>query len=126
MTEEDQKKYGNFQTGQILDQLRGIVDEAIAKRDVKMAKDALDQVQALDYQLALVEYFVAWIMGWNKRFDTLAWKDRNRARQLINSAIGIINDSPTEAKLRPYVEQLIDLLPSSEVPVDAKNRLKRG
>lgn len=126
MTEEDQKKYGNFQTGQILDQLRGIVDEAIAKRDVKMAKDALDQVQALDYQLALVEYFAAWIMGWNKRFDTLAWKDRNRARQLINSAIGIINDSPTEAKLRPYVEQLIDLLPSSEVPVDAKNRLKRG
>ena len=126
MTEEDQKKYGNFQTGQILDQLRAIVDEAIAKRDVKMAKDALDQVQALDYQLALVEYFVAWIMGWNKRFDILAWKDRNRARQLINSAIGIINDSPTEAKLRPYVEQLIDLLPSSEVPDDAKNRLKRG
>jgi len=126
MTEEDQKKYGTFQTGQILDQLRGVVDEAIAKRDVKMAKDALDQVRALDYKLALVEYFVAWIMGWNKRFDTISWNDRNRARQLINSAIGIINDAPSEEKLRPYVEQLIDLIPSSEVPTDAKNRLKRG
>ena len=125
MTEEDQKKYGSFQTGQILDQLRGIVDEAIAKRDVKMAKEALDQVQALDYKLALVEYFVAWIMGWNKRFDTISWKDRTRARQLLNNAIGIINDSPTADKLEPYVDQLIDLLPPTDVPKDAQGRLKK-
>jgi len=126
MTEEDQKKYGSFQTGQVLDQLRGIVDEAIAKRDVKLAKDALDQVQALDYKLALVEYFVAWIGSWNKRFDTIAWKDRTRARQLINSAIGIINDSPTADKLEPYIDQLVALLPPTDVPKGAEGRLKRG
>lgn len=126
MTEEDQKKYGNFQTGQVLDQLRSMVDEAIAKRDVKMAKEVLDQVHALDYKLALVEYFVAWILGWNKRFDTLAWKDRNRARQLINQAIAIINDSPTADKLEPYVDQLVDLLPPSAVPAGASGRLTRG
>lgn len=125
MTEEDQKKYGSFQTGQILDQLRSMIDEAIAKRDAKMAKDALDQVQALDYKLALVEYFVAWIMGWNKRFDTIAWKDRTRAKQLINSAIGIINDSPTAEKLEPYIDQLVSLLPPTEVPKDAQGRLKK-
>lgn len=125
MTEEDQKKYGSFQTGQILDQLRGIVDEAIAKRDVKMAKDALDQVQSLDYKLALVEYFIAWIGGWHKRFDTIAWKDRTRARQLLNSAIGIINDSPTADKLEPYIDQLVALLPPREVPKDAQGRLKK-
>ncbi len=126
MTEEDQKKYGSFQTGQVLDQLRGIVDEAIAKRDVKLAKDALDQVQALDYKLALVEYFVAWIGSWNKRFDSIVWKDRARARQLINSAIGIINDSPTTENLKPYIEQLVALLPPNDVPESAKNRLKKG
>lgn len=126
MTEEDQKKYGSFQTGQVLDQLRGIVDEAIAKRDTQMAKEALEQVQALDYKLALVEYFVAWIMGWNQRFDTMAWKDKTRARQLINSAIGIINDSPTADKLEPYVHQLVSLLPPSQVPKDAAGRLKKG
>ena len=126
MTEEDQKKYGNFQTGQILDQLRVLVDEAIAKKDAKMAKDVLDQVSALDYRLALVEYFIAWILGWNKRFDTLDWKDKTRARQLINQAIAIINDSPTADKLEPFVDQLSDLLPMSAVPEGAKNRLKRG
>ena len=126
MTEEDQRKYGGFQTGQTLDKLRSIVDEAIAKRDVKMAKDALEQVRALDYRLALVEYYVAWITGWNKRFDSTQWKDRNRARQLINNAIAIINDSPTADELEPYIQQLVALLPPSAVPEGAKNRLKRG
>lgn len=126
MTEEDQKKYGNFQTGQTLDQLRPIVDEAIAKRDVKMAKDVLEQVRDLDYELALVEYFVAWILGWNKRFDTLAWKDKTRARQLINQAIAIINDSPTADKLRPFIKQLVDLLPDADVPAGASGRLTKG
>lgn len=126
MTEEDQRKYGGFQTGQTLDKLRSIVDEAIAKRDVKMAKDALEQVRALDYRLALVEYYVAWITGWNKRFDSTQWKDRNRARQLINNAIAIINDSPTADELDPYIQQLVALLPPSAVPEGAKNRLKRG
>lgn len=126
MTEEDQKKYGNFQTGQTLDQLRPIVDEAIAKRDVKMAKDVLEQVRDLDYELALVEYFVAWILGWNKRFETLAWKDKTRARQLINQAIAIINDSPTADKLRPFIKQLVDLLPDADVPAGASGRLTKG
>lgn len=126
MTEEDQKKYGNFQTGQILDQLRPIVDEAIAKRDSKMAKDVLEQVKALDYKLALVEYYVAWIMGWNKRFDSIRWKDKVRARQLINQSIAIINDSPTADKLEPYIDQLFDLLPPSDVPAGASGRLTRG
>ncbi len=126
MTEEDQKKYGNFQTGQVLDQLRTMVDEAIAKKDLKMAKDVLDQVHSLDVKLALVEYFVAWILGWHKRFETLAWKDKSRARQLVNQAIAIINDSPTAEKLGPYVDQLVDLLPASAVPEGAKDRLTRG
>lgn len=125
MTEEDQKKYGTFQTGQILDQLRPMVDEAIAKKDLKMAKDLLDQVRALDYKLALVEYFVAWVLGWNKRFESIQWKDKVRARQLLNTAISIINDSPTADKLEPYVDQLFDLLPPSDVPENAKNRLTR-
>ena len=91
-----------------------------------MAKDVLDQVHSLDVKLALVEYFVAWILGWHKRFETLAWKDKSRARQLVNQAIAIINDSPTAEKLGPYVDQLVDLLPASAVPEGAKDRLTRG
>ncbi len=126
MTEGDQKKYGNFQTGQRLEQLRVKVDEAIAKKDAKIAKEVLKQVRALDYKLALVEYFIVWILDWDKRFDTLNWKDKTRARQLMNQAIAIINDAPTAEKLDSYINQLVGLLPSSDIPKDASGRLTRG
>ena len=41
------------------------------------------------------------------------------------NAIGIINDSPTADKLDPYVDQLIALLPATDVPKDAQGRLKK-
>ena len=126
MTEEDQKKYGGFKTGQVLEQLRTMVDDAIAKKDTKMAKDVLEQVRALDYKLAMIEYYEAWILKWNKHFDLIAWRDKTRARQLLNQAIAILNDSPTTEKLHPYVHQLFGLLPPSEVPVGADGRLTKG
>lgn len=126
MTEEDQHKYGTFETGRILNQLRNIVDEAIAKKDAKMAKDVMKQVRALDYKLALIEYYVAWVQDWNRRFDVLAWKDKTRARQLINKALEIINDAPTVDKLDPYIDQLIDLLPVTDVPKGAQGRLTKS
>ena len=125
MTEEDQRKYGTFETGQILEQLRKIVDEAIANKDAKMARDVMKQVRSFDYKLALIEYYVAWVHDWNRNFDRLAWKDKNRARQLINKALVIINDAPTVDKLDPYIDQLIDLLPASAVPASAQGRLTR-
>lgn len=125
MTEEDQKKYGNYQTGLSLEQLRANVDDVLVRKEVKMAKEVLKQVRSLDYKLALVEYYVVWIHGWNKNFDTLAWKDKTRARHLINQSILIINDSPTADKLEPFVNQLVDLLPSSAVPVEVSGRLTK-
>ena len=125
MTEEDQRKYGTFETGRILDQLRRLVDEAIAKKDAKIARDVMKQVRSLDYKLALIEYYVAWVQDWNRNFDRLAWKDKNRARQLINKALPIINDAPTVDKLDPYIDQLIVLLPASAVPAGAQGRLTR-
>lgn len=123
MTEEDQKKYGNFQTSQTLDQLRNNINDVLARKDVKMAKELLQQVRNFDFKLASIEYYVAWIHGWNKNFDILVWKDKIRARQLINQAISIINDTPTADKLHPYVDQLWDLLPPSAVPEGARGRL---
>jgi len=123
-TEQDQKKYGNFQTGQILEQLRSMVNEAISKRDSKMAREVLEQLRAFDYKLAEVEYYVVWILGWHKRFEATPWKDKGRARQLVNQGLQIINDNPTAEKLDPIVDQLIDLLPPSARP-DSGGRVKK-
>lgn len=126
MTERHNKKYGDTQTTKELEQLRVIVNEAIAKKDVKMAKADLDQVYGLDFRLAGHEYFIVWIIGWQRNFNTHSWKDRNRAQQLINQAIPIIQNNPTAEKLQPYVQQLISLLPENEIPEGAGGRVKRG
>lgn len=123
-TEADQQKYGTPQTAQELEQLRAAVDQCIAKRDTKMAKEVMSQVHQLDYRLAMVEYFIVWVSGWSQRFDTTPWKDKVRARQLLNQAIGIINGTPTADALYPIIVQLFKLLPDTAIPKDAKGRLK--
>ena len=64
-------------------------------------------------------------MAWNERFNSFAWKDSKRARQLINQAISIINSAPSVESLRPYVTQIIDLLPPTDIPYGAEGRLTK-
>ena len=117
--EKDQEKYGDSNTSQIVNQLRSSVDQAIRSKDVKLAKDVLDQVRSLDFRLALIEYLVSWFVNWSRNFDTLDWYDRNRARQLVNQGVSIINNSPTTEQLLPIVQQIFNLLPQSQLPEGA-------
>ena len=127
MTEEDNQKYGTPDTTQRLEELRPRVDAAIVKLQqkatdsVKQAKELISEIRDLDYDLALVDYFKAWVFGWNRDFEAIAWKNKNRARQLVNQAVGIINGTPTKDALFPIVKQLISLLPETYVPQNASN-----
>ena len=117
--EKDQKKYGNVESGKAVEQLKNVVDQAIHTKNVKIGKEVLEQIRAMDFKLALIEYFIVWICNWNQNFSMTSWKDINRARQLVNQGMNIINDSPTTVKLKPIVGQLISLLPDSELPEGA-------
>ena len=48
------------------------------------------------------------------RFDQIAWRDRSRARQLINQGLSEMNDQPSTERLHPIAVALIDLMPSEE------------
>ena len=54
------------------------------------------------------------IQGMNRDFDTIRWKDRTRARQLLNQGIAEINNQPTRDKLQPIAAALIELLPDGD------------
>lgn len=117
-TEQDNQKYGNAQTTQILNQLRTSVDNVIRSKNVEMAKELYDQLWAFDFKLAEVEFYIAWITGWQRDFNMKSWADRSHARNLINKGIEIIQNQPTAEKLRPIVDGLIALLPDDERPTD--------
>ncbi len=110
---------GNNKTNQAVNALRQQIDEVIRKQDVKMARELKEIVTHLFYQLTMVYQCRYLIEDMNRDFDIIQWKDRNRARTLINQGLAEINNQPTREKLQPIAVALLELLPEGE-------RRKRG
>lgn len=110
---------GNNKTNQAVNALRQQIDEVIRKQDVKMARELKEIVTHLFYQLTMVYQCRYLIEDMNRDFDIIRWKDRNRARTLINQGLAEINNQPTREKLQPIAVALLELLPEGE-------RNKRG
>ena len=91
-------------------------------KNIKYAKEVREQMLALDYKIAEVDYYIAWICRWNKNFDKHSWSNINRARQLINSGLRIISEAPTADKLRPIAIELKNMLPNDQRPEDILTR----
>jgi len=124
MLEEDNTKYGNEKTTQIVEEIRKRVDETIHNKNKANAKILIDDMGALNFQLAKFDYYVAWIADWNHRFSSFHWKDATRARQLLDTGLHIIADAPTADKLQPVVRELINLIPKNEMPEGAGGLLR--
>lgn len=110
---------GDNKTNQAVNALRTQIDEVIRKQDVKMARELKEIVNHLFFQLTLVYQCRYLIEDMNRDFDVIRWKDRNRARTLINQGLAEINNQPTREKLQPIAVALLELLPEGE-------RRKRG
>ena len=102
-------------------QLKANANQVIASKDETSAKAVIDQLHALDYKLALIEYFIAWIVDWDRNFDSYAWRNTSRARHLVNSGMNLISNSASAAQLQPIVREIISLLPEDERPDGGKD-----
>ena len=116
MLEADNEKYGNTTTSKQVEEMRRRVNQVINAKNVGMAKDLMDDMFELNFQIARVEYFLAWIADWHKNFNTIAWKDAHRARELLNKGLMMGGNSATAEALEPIIDQIIKLLPDSARP----------
>lgn len=105
---------GNNKTNQAVEALRSQIDEVIRKQDVKMARELKEIVSHLFFQLTMVYQCRYLIEDMNRDFNTIQWKDRNRARTLINQGLAEISNQPTREKLQPIAVALLELLPEGE------------
>lgn len=119
---DDNGKYGDAQTTKLVEELKKEADKAINAKDVKYAKEVREQMWSLDYKIAEVDYYIAWICRWSKDFDNHSWTNKERARQLINSGLRIISETPTADKLRPIAIELHNMLPNDQRPADILTR----
>ena len=106
--EELNKKKGNEQTTQLVNNLRPDVDQAIREKDIKNAPQLIEMIETLKFELERLEHLIGFILGVENDFDRVPWKDRTAALNSINSAKKIIYENPSIASLQPIVNSLWD------------------
>lgn len=121
--EKAQNDLGNDKSAQLVNQIRGQVDNVIRLKDAKLGREILDQISSLFVHLTLVYQCMGLIRDCHNRFGTIRWKDASRARQLVNRGLEEINDQPSVDKLHPIACGLIDLMPNEEA-ANAEGLLK--
>lgn len=125
MLRQDNDKYGNADTTAQVEHYQKQTEAVLASQDPGQAKILADQIEIYDIKLARIEYFEAWISGWNSNFEHIQWKDRTRARSLIDRGMEILTDAPDAERLGPIVSRIIDELPPSKVPSEASGLLEK-
>ena len=112
--EKADRDLGNDKSHQMVNQLRNQTDQVIRSQNVLMGREIIEQIGDLFFHLTTVYHFMAWIRDWNNRFGGINWKDRTRAKQLLDQGVEAINNHATADNLRPIIGNIIDLLPPEE------------
>ena len=88
------------------------IEHIIQHKDLKSAKELTEEIEVLDRELrnsvsgglvdkGRLEYH-------EREFNNIQWKDKNKARQLVNQGLKLISEGKT-SQLRPLLHQIWDL-----------------
>jgi molecular chaperone DnaK len=119
--EETNQKFGNDKTNAIVEQFKEQIPEIIKEKNVRVAQDMIDNMRQLDFALVDqglgAQMEIMYLKNFNDEFDTLDWKDRNRARMTLDRGLQIAANNPSKEGLRPIVIELFKLLPATDEPI---------
>lgn len=96
--------------------MRGEVEQALRSNDERMVREVTEDVRGLLFgRVAINAVLVGFIQHYDSQFGRIAWRDRNRARQLLNQGAAMLNGDDTDwDALRHVCIQVQDLLPEDE------------
>ena len=112
--EKAQNDLGNDKSAQLVNQLRMQTDNVIRSKDVRVAREVLEQLKNLFFQLTLIYQCIGFIKYCNDNFATIHWKDSSHARQLVKQGMEKINCNPTTDVLRQIIVELVKLMPNED------------
>lgn len=90
--------------------VRDQVDMAIRSKDVRQGRAVLDDINSIFVAVTLIYQLMGFIDFHLKNFNSIQWKDTNRARQLLLQGKEIVVTNPSERTLHPIVQSVIDLM----------------
>ena len=70
----------------------------------------IDEGLGAQMEIGLLQQF-------NAEFDSHSWRDRNKARMLINQGLQMAANNPSKERLRPLISELFRLLPEMDRPI---------
>jgi len=95
------------------------IEQIIKDKNLKAAKEITEEIDALDTEIRNEvsggAMDVNKIKYHDREFNNLRWKDKTKARQLINQGLQLITDGRTR-ELRPILHQIWDLRIDAEGP----------
>jgi molecular chaperone DnaK len=114
--EKANNELGNEKSTQVVNQFRSQLDEVIRTKDVKIGNALLEEIEGFYIQLTFIYQLIGFVRQHNNNFGSYNWKDKGRARTLLNKGLQIIGENPDVGELHPIEISLIDLLPIEERP----------
>ena len=112
--EETNQKFGNEKTSSIVEQFKEQIPEILNDKNVKVAQGIIDNMRQLDFALvdqglgAQMEIML--LKNFNDDFNTLDWKDRNRAKMTLDRGLQMAANNPSKENLRQVVIELYSLM----------------
>lgn len=115
--EKANNELGNKYDSQVRE-LRSQTDMVIRKKDVQVGRQLLADINSLFVSVTLIYQLIGFVQHHSQNFGQYAWKDANRARQLLNQGMEMVNNNPVVDTLHPLVCAVIDLMdmPENEKP----------
>lgn len=107
--EKANNELGNKYDNQVA-AVRSQVDMAIRSKDVRQGRAVLDDINSLFVAVTLIYQLIGFIDFHLRNFNSIQWKDANRARQLLQQGKEMANSNPSESTLHPIVRSVIDLM----------------
>jgi molecular chaperone DnaK len=107
---------GNEISTKQINQLKGQLEEVIQEKNVKLGNGLLEEIRGLFFELTLIYQIIGKLRDFDENFGSYHWKDKSRARQLVNTGLSKISENPDVEDLRQIVIALFDLLPNDEKP----------
>lgn len=107
--EKANNDFGNKYDKQVA-AVRSQVDMAIRTKDARQGRAVLDDINSLFVAVTLIYQLMGFIDYHLKNFNSIQWKDSNRARHLLQQGKEIAATNPSESTLHPIVRSVIDLM----------------